>query len=62
MIKSIRLDLKHIKQIQTKLSYSYGEEGSMETIREKIIEKIERCDDETKLKMIYQFIIGVLGC
>jgi hypothetical protein len=34
----------------------------METIREKIIEKIERCDDETKLKMIYQFIIGVLGC
>ena len=34
----------------------------METIREKIIEKIERCDDETKLKMIYQFIFGVLGC
>ena len=34
----------------------------MEKKREKIIEKIGRCDDETKLKMIHQFIIGVLGC
>lgn len=32
----------------------------MEMIKEKIIEKVQNCNDETKLKKIYQFIIGVL--
>ena len=32
----------------------------MEKIKEKIIEKVQNCNDEAKLKKIYQFIIGML--
>ena len=32
----------------------------MEMVKEKIIEKVQNCNDEVKLKKIYQFIIGML--
>ncbi len=32
----------------------------MEMIKEKIIEKVQNCNDKSKLKKIYQFILGTL--
>ena len=32
----------------------------MEKIKEKIIKKVRNCNNEAKLKKIYQFILGTL--
>ena len=32
----------------------------MEKIKEKIIKKVQNCNNEAKLKKIYQFILGTL--
>lgn len=32
----------------------------MEKIKEKIIKKVQNCNNEVKLKKIYQFILGTL--
>ena len=32
----------------------------MEMIKKKIIEKVQNCNNETKLKKIYQFVTAIL--